>query len=303
MSKEKALRILLDFLVLSFAGLDQERRAVHVHKQKNNCINHDTTLKSATMNHSISCTYVGHATTIIKLGDCRFLTDPHFGKRVITQKRLTPLAVDPANLPDFDAILVSHAHADHFDVSSFKYLSCKTPIIVPEGKARRFSALFPNPIVELSHFANYELSCGIEVTAVPAVHSFCALLPCIPSKINSYIIRDKKTNTAVFFCGDSAYGPHFSEIGSLGKIDLAVLPIGSYSPSFIMKHNHMTPEEAVSAFKDLGAEKMVPSHFGTFQLSLECADAPEKKLLSLMELQPELKDKVCILKSGETLDL
>ena len=255
------------------------------------------------MTHSISCTYVGHATTIIKIGNCQILTDPHLRDRVLTQKRLTPIGIDPTTLPDFDAILVSHAHIDHFDVSSFKYLSCNTPIIVPEGKARKFTSLFPNPVIELSHFANFALSGGVEITAAPAVHSACPLLPCIPSKINSYVIRDKNTDSAVFFCGDSGYGPHFAEIGSFGKIDLAILPIGTYTPRFLVKKSHMNPQEALNAFEDLKASKMIPCHFGTFQIFLEAPDAPEKKLLSLLELRPDLKDKVCILKSGETLDL
>ena len=57
-------------------------------------------------------------------------------------------------------------------------------------------------------------------------------------------------------------------------IDIALLPIGAYSPRWFLKTRHMNPPEAIRAFKDLNATQMIPCHFGCFQLSLEKLNAP-----------------------------
>ena len=49
-----------------------------------------------------------------------------------------------------------------------------------------------------------------------------------------------------------------------------------YPDSF--RHVHMGPDEAVRAFKDLRAEWLVPMHYGTFKLSFEAMEEPERWL-------------------------
>jgi L-ascorbate metabolism protein UlaG (beta-lactamase superfamily) len=43
---------------------------------------------------------------------------------------------------------------------------------------------------------------------------------------------------------------------------------------------HMNPEEAVQAFLELGAKKLVPMHYGTFRLGYEPLDEPLTRLLA-----------------------
>jgi L-ascorbate metabolism protein UlaG (beta-lactamase superfamily) len=45
-----------------------------------------------------------------------------------------------------------------------------------------------------------------------------------------------------------------------------------------MRDIHMNPEEAVQAHLDLGAERSIGMHFGTFQLTLEAIDEPVRAL-------------------------
>jgi L-ascorbate metabolism protein UlaG (beta-lactamase superfamily) len=83
----------------------------------------------------------------------------------------------------------------------------------------------------------------------------------------------------VFFAGDTGYGPFFSEVGErLGPIDLALLPIGAYEPRWFMRPIHMNPAEAVQAHLDLQAARSVGMHFGTFPLTTEGIDEPERAL-------------------------
>jgi len=158
----------------------------------------------------------------------------------------------------------------------------------------------PNPVIELTHFARHELADGTEITAVPVVHSASHICPFYPTRSNAYLIRRPGSEGSVYFCGDSAYGPHFAETGKLARIDVALLPIGSYSPRWYMRRIHMTPAEAVTAFEELRAAHMIPTHHGTFRLSLENPEAPIRWLQKILEERPDLALRIHPLTPGET---
>jgi N-acyl-phosphatidylethanolamine-hydrolysing phospholipase D len=250
-----------------------------------------------------TCTFIGHATTLIDAGDAKIITDPHFGSRTALLKRKAPLPFLPSELPEFSCVLLSHTHYDHLNIASYKYISCSVPIIVPEGTEPTIGQYVTNPIIELSHYANYELSDGTEITAVPIKHRASRISALRFTNSNAYIIKRPDTNERIFFCGDSAYGPHFSEIGNLGPIDLAILPIGGYEPRSLLKSFHMTPAEAVQAFEDLGAKHMIPIHHSTFKLSLEPLDAPLQWLENITISRNDLASRIHPLKPGEKFTL
>lgn len=252
---------------------------------------------------TLSFTYIGHATVLIQIGGMSIITDPHFGKSTLIFKRKSALPLKPQELPDLSAVLLSHTHFDHLHISDYKYISCSVPIIVPEGSERAIGQYMPNTTIELSHYAEYELPNGIKITAVPAMHRSSRLSHLRFKKSNAYLIRSTNPEASIFFCADSGYGPHFAEIGNLGKIDVAFLPIGGYKPRFLFKRCHMTPAEAVRAFEDLRASHMIPIHHGTFRLSLEALDAPRKWLEKIISERADLGDKIHILKPGEKFSL
>ena len=95
-------------------------------------------------------------------------------------------------------------------------------------------------------------------------------------------------------------GPHFTQIGQRYDIDIALIPIGAYKPKFIMKTNHLDPQEAYDAFKDLKAKMMIPMHYGTFKLSDEPLDEP---LQWLQRIAKRENETFCLLRSGEVLTL
>ena len=83
----------------------------------------------------------------------------------------------------------------------------------------------------------------------------------------------------IYFAGDTAYGAFFRDIGGrLGPLDLALMPIGAYEPRWFMQAVHMNPEEAVQAHVDLGGPESIGMHFGTFQLTTEGIDEPQRAL-------------------------
>ena len=66
-----------------------------------------------------------------------------------------------------------------------------------------------------------------------------------------------------------------------------------------MRPVHMNPEEALEAFRALGADFMIPIHWGTFKLSLEPMEEPVQRLKKAAAEQG-LDDRVVILQPGET---
>jgi L-ascorbate metabolism protein UlaG (beta-lactamase superfamily) len=106
---------------------------------------------------------------------------------------------------------------------------------------------------------------------------------------------------SVYHSGDTAYFDGFREIGDKLKPEIALLPIGAYFPD-TYRSVHTSPEEAVQAFLEVGANQMVPMHYGTFRLGREPMDEPLKRL-EAEAARLNIKDRVKILEEGETMHL
>ncbi|MBI2058846.1 MAG: MBL fold metallo-hydrolase [Nitrospirae bacterium] len=235
--------------------------------------------------------WVGHSTFLFKIRDKIFITDPVFSKRVTILPRLKPPAISIDQIPQLDYILVSHTHFDHLDRPSLKTLASAFPLARPIFPARAQSyvrdvAMGRSLFLEVGE--SYSLD-GLRITRVPAQHfggryGFDQLWkPTYGGLIAEY------GGTAVYFAGDTGYcRAMFEEIGARAKLDLALLPIGAYSPPPI-RHHHMNPEDAVNAMTDLGARAMIPMHHSTFILSAEPTKEPITRLRSLAARRPELK--------------
>lgn len=82
----------------------------------------------------------------------------------------------------------------------------------------------------------------------------------------------------VLFVGDSGYSDDFKTIAErLGTVDVALVPIGAYDPRWIMKSSHMTPEEAAQVVQDVGANRAIGMHWGTFALTNEPMAEPAER--------------------------
>ena len=102
----------------------------------------------------------------------------------------------------------------------------------------------------------------------------------------------------VYYCGASGYHAGFGDIGRRHWPDVAILPIGGYSPRSFRKR-HMSPLDALYAFEDLRARVMVPVGYGTFALSYERMNDPERWLSELVA-ERHLERFVVRLETGET---
>ena len=93
-------------------------------------------------------TYIGHATTLLRLEGTTVLTDPMLRAGLGPLRRQGP--TPPPALPKLpDAVLISHLHRDHLDMRSLRRVPSKTPLVVPRGAARWVAKAGADPIVEI----------------------------------------------------------------------------------------------------------------------------------------------------------
>lgn len=230
--------------------------------------------------------WLGHATFFIRLGGVTLITDPVFGNASRVLKRYSQLPVKPENLPAIDYVLLSHDHRDHMDYLSMRALSKMNPNAqylcgLSTGKLlKRFNR--NGYIQEAGWYQQYQLDDqNVRITYLPTRH-WCRRWITDTNKHlwGAFVIE--VGGKVIYFGGDSGYGKHYLETKELfPNIDLAILGIGAYQPEWFMESNHSSPAKAYQSFLDLGANFMVPMHYGTFDLSDEPIGEPAERLLEI----------------------
>ena len=243
--------------------------------------------------------WLSHASFLIQLGGKRIIVDPVFSD-IPLHKRHVAFPYDLETLGEIDYLLVSHTHYDHCDKPSIQLLSKRDPkALIPLKMSHCLSKMAPSiESHELDWYESYEED-GLSVTLVPAKHwGRRGIFDKNRVLWGGYVISYK--GKTIYFAGDSAAGEHFAEIGERFEIDIALLPIGAYRPEFIMKENHLNPEEALNAFRQLRAKKMIPMHYGTFKLTDEPIDEP---LRWMQKLAKKNAEDIEFLKVGEVFTI
>ena len=246
--------------------------------------------------------WVGHATVLVQMDDRFILTDPIFTDEAgrISQRLVEP-GLAPENVPNLDAVLVSHMHFDHLSVGTLEMLAPKIRrLFVPE-QGLVYVPDYGFPARELQRWERAETN-GLSITAVPVSHSgwrYGADVSWAVKSFTGYVIQYH--GLTVYFGGDTAYTKDdFLETQKrFPRIDLAILPIAPIHPRSIMKKRHMDPVEAVEAYLDLRAKWMMPMHFETFINSADEPGEPEVVLRRAMLSHGLSEEQVNILRIGE----
>jgi len=251
---------------------------------------------SAVRHGEVAATFIGHSTFLLRTADAVLVTDPVFTSHAGPFGRLGPRRVRPPAIPldrlaPADVVLVSHNHYDHLQPSSLQALRNRNdPLFVTAlGVGDLLRRIGLAKVIELDWWDTHETA-GTAITAVPAQH-FSARTPFDRNETLwcGFVVRS--AGATVYFAGDSGYSPQFVEIGRrCPGIDLALLPIGAYEPRWFMQPVHANPEEAVRMHRDVGARLSIGMHFGTFRLTDEGIDDPQRDLQaarSELDVPPE----------------
>jgi L-ascorbate metabolism protein UlaG (beta-lactamase superfamily) len=206
-------------------------------------------------------------------------------------------------LPPIDVVLVSHNHYDHLDLPTLRLLeSVYQPLFLTTLGNRRFlKSRGLECVEELDWWQSFVVGPALEVVATPAQHfAGRGLFDRNRTLWGGFLIRTAART--VYFAADTGYPGPFQEVRKRAdRIDLALLPFGAYEPRWFMGPVHMNPEEAVRAHLDLGGPFTLGMHYGTFQLTDEPIDEPERLLRAALAQRGVPPSQFRVPAFGETI--
>lgn len=200
-------------------------------------------------------TYIGHATTLLRLDGVSILTDPMLRGWLGPLRRQGP-APDPGLPKAADLVLISHLHRDHLDLRSLRQVPPTTPVVAPRGASRWVGKGGAEEITELGVGETISLG-DLELTAVRARHDgYRDRHWGTPVEPLGYLIRG--SGRTVYFAGDTDL---FPEMAELKQVDVALLPVWGWGLS--VGNGHLDPERATRAVEMIRPRLAVPIHWGT----------------------------------------
>ena len=280
-----------------------------------------------------SATWIGHATVLMQVRGVNLITDPVFSHRVspvsfVGPQRKVALPMAITDLPHIDVVLISHNHYDHLDKESVSQLNRQLggpPLfLVPLGIKPWMANLGITNVRELDWWQHADVS-GLTLHFVPVQHwSARGLTDRFQTLWGGWMVRTASaaaTATAVataatvstatppsittkpfsfFFAGDTGYSKDFADIHQrFDHFDLALLPIGAYTPRWFLQKQHVDPAEAVKIHRDLQARQSIAIHWGTFELTDEPLDAPPLALAAELQKAGIPAADFAVLRHGE----
>ncbi|HEY0418653.1 MAG TPA: MBL fold metallo-hydrolase [Acetobacteraceae bacterium] len=254
--------------------------------------------KPPTAASGLRIAFVGHASFLLQVAGCNLLIDPVWAERASPLRRIGPRRVNPPgiafdDLPPIHAILLTHNHYDHMDLSSLARLHARFAprVVAPLGNSAILRRVVPETC-SLDWGEAAALPGGVVAHLRPAWHWSARHLGDRRMALwGAYVLATPAG--VVYHLGDSAYGDGslFRAVAAeFGPPRVAMLPIGAYEPRWFMRAQHMNPEEAVRAMLDCRASQALGYHWGTFQLTDEAIDAPARGLgeaLAVGRIPPE----------------
>ncbi|MFS0635406.1 MBL fold metallo-hydrolase [Mesobacillus foraminis] len=247
-----------------------------------------------------SYTWIGHSTFLIQMNGLNILTDPVWAKRMGVQKRLTEPGIPLKELPNIDAVIISHAHYDHLDFPTLKQLKGIPHYFVPAGLKTLFNRKGYQNVTEMNWW-EYRQYKDVTFHFVPAQHwTRRSLRDMNTSHWGGWILQGTAPSDTMYFVGDTGYFDGFKEIGSKFNIDTVFMPIGAYEPEWFMADSHISPEDSVQAFIELKAKTFVPMHYGAYRLADDTGPEALDRLVKEWKSKKLPVEKLRALRIGES---
>jgi L-ascorbate metabolism protein UlaG (beta-lactamase superfamily) len=253
-------------------------------------------------------TYVGHATLLVEMSGVRLLTDPNFALRLggfLPRVSAPGVAID--KLPKLDLLLLTHAHADHLSFAALDVLPRDIPLLAPPAVARWLGRLGYGHAESLAPGETRQFG-ALSVTAAAAKHLGSRYwVDRWRSAANMYLLDTP--DLTCFFAGDTALTDDSHRVVEERlhprgrRLDLALLPIGHapwWKPRY--RSGHMTSEDALTLFEQLGARFFIPYHWGTFR---HVTSGPHDAIVRLRDqlTRYHRREDVKIIEPGGTFEL
>jgi L-ascorbate metabolism protein UlaG (beta-lactamase superfamily) len=230
--------------------------------------------------------WIGHASVYVEIDGVRLLFDPVFSDHAspfaFGPKRFHPPPLSLAELPKIDAVLITHDHYDHLDMRTVQHLAQQGALfVVPLGIGAHLErwGVPPERIRDLEWGQEQSVG-GVRIVSTPSRHYSGRRLGGGNQTLwTSWTVLGARHR--FYVSGDTGYSDHFSQIGrQYGPFDLAFVKIGAYGPGAPWLDIHMSAEDAVRAAKEVGAKKLFPVHWATFNLAFHAWDEPIRRTLA-----------------------
>ena len=233
----------------------------------------------------LRATWMGWASVLVEIDGRVILTDPIWSERcspstLVVPKRFHPPPIPLRDLPRVDAVVISHDHYDHLDMSTVRILGARgVDFVVPLGVGAHLErwGIASSRIHELDWNESVDVN-GLSFTATPARH-YSGRRPRHGNETlwASWVVKGPRHR--IFFSGDSGYSDRFRSIGAEhGPFDLTLIKIGASDPTWV--EIHMSPEEAVQTHLDLRGRVMLPVHWATFNLAFHAWRDPADRAVA-----------------------
>ncbi|MGJ5818927.1 MBL fold metallo-hydrolase [Paludibaculum fermentans] len=217
---------------------------------------------------TLTLTYIGGPTALIRFGRVRLLTDPTFDPPgsdyttgPVTLEKLTGPAIPADQIGSVDYVLLSHDHHfDNLDHSGRTLLSTARSVLTTVAGAQRLGA----NSVGMQPWQRLEFDTGdgraLNVVATPGRHG--------PSDgdrgpvVGFVLYFSDAPDRCIYFSGDTVWYEDVAEIGRRFPVKVAILNLGAARvPVVGPQHLTMTAAEAVEFAKTFEKATIVPLHF------------------------------------------
>lgn len=223
-------------------------------------------------------TFVGNATTLLRLGDFTLMTDPnfvpagtsvHLGYGARTRRLIDP-ALTMAQLPRLDAVLLSHLHGDHFDGVAKDELARTTPIVTTPQAKRRLRSWHFRAVRGLPTWETYDWGRGrqrLRITAVPGRHGPGPIDRLLPQVMGSVVelLVDDVCRLRLYITGDTLHRPFLAEVPRrCGDIDAMLIHLGGTKLLGLLLS--MDAAQGVALTEVIRPKLTVPIHFNDYSV-------------------------------------
>lgn len=243
-------------------------------------------LQTAGPGPALRAFWIGHASVFVEIDGLRLLVDPIFAEHAspfqFGPKRFHPPPIALADLPQIDAVLITHDHYDHLDMHTVQHLAQgNTVFFVPLGIGAHLErwGVAASRIREMEWGQEQTLG-SVRVVSTPSRHYSGRRLGDRNATLwTSWSVLGARHR--FYVSGDTGYSDHLRRIGEqFGPFDLAFVKIGAYGPGAPWLDIHMSAEDAVRAAKDVRAKRLFPVHWGTFNLAFHAWDEPIRRTVA-----------------------
>jgi L-ascorbate metabolism protein UlaG (beta-lactamase superfamily) len=233
---------------------------------------------SADSTHEGSIFFIGNATVLLRVAGFTILTDPTFIHKHeqtwlgggLHTTRLTDPAIELADLPPLDLVLLSHFHGDHFDQVAERDLDRALPIVTTPQSANDLTERGFTNSIPLDVWESLDVEKGsarLRITATPARHGprmVDLVLPDVMGSVLDVTTADGGASR-IYITGDTLVIDELREIPRrFPDIDIALLHLGGTRVLGILVS--MDAKQGIEAMRIIDPALAIPIHYNDYDV-------------------------------------